>query len=52
MAHEITVIHRASRETCGVPRVHAELRRGTRAGRPAPVLSPCRNALRGRRPLP
>ncbi|MGD3109769.1 IS3 family transposase [Streptomyces sp. YGL11-2] len=27
LAHEITVIHVASRQTYGVPRVHAELRR-------------------------
>ncbi|WP_335940626.1 IS3 family transposase [Streptomyces sp. PTD5-9] len=34
LAHEITVIHVASRGTCGVPRVHAELRRpGRRVNR-------------------
>ncbi|WP_329537231.1 IS3 family transposase (plasmid) [Streptomyces sp. NBC_01450] len=27
LAHEITVIHVASRQTYGVPRIHAELRR-------------------------
>ncbi|WP_373308874.1 IS3 family transposase [Streptomyces minutiscleroticus] len=27
MAHEITVLHIASRHTYGVPRIHAELRR-------------------------
>ncbi|MGW7386354.1 IS3 family transposase [Streptomyces sp. NPDC054794] len=31
LAHEITVIHVASRHTYGVPRVHAELRRLGRA---------------------
>ncbi|WP_221361723.1 IS3 family transposase, partial [Streptomyces beigongshangae] len=34
LAHEITVIHVASRETYGVPRIHAELRRlGRRVNR-------------------
>ncbi|MFB7496531.1 hypothetical protein ACFC09_17900 [Streptomyces sp. NPDC056161] len=27
LAHEITVLHIVSRRTCGVPRVHTELRR-------------------------
>ncbi|MFE8006679.1 IS3 family transposase [Streptomyces sp. NPDC057418] len=27
LAHEITVVHIASRHTYGVPRIHAELRR-------------------------
>ncbi|GAB3002443.1 IS3 family transposase [Streptomyces pseudoechinosporeus] len=34
LAHEITVLHLASRKTCGVPRIHAELRRlGRRVNR-------------------
>nr|WP_237532021.1 IS3 family transposase [Streptomyces sp. SID8352] len=34
MVHEITVIHIGSRQTCGVPRVHAELQRlGRRVNR-------------------
>ncbi|GAB2958205.1 IS3 family transposase [Streptomyces heilongjiangensis] len=34
LAHEITVLHLASRCTCGVPRIHAELRRlGRRVNR-------------------
>ncbi|MGW7412735.1 IS3 family transposase [Streptomyces sp. NPDC054863] len=31
LAHEITVIHAASRQTYGAPRIHAELRRLGRA---------------------
>ncbi|MCP9945131.1 IS3 family transposase [Streptomyces somaliensis] len=34
LAHEITVLHTASRHTYGVPRIHAELRRpGRRVNR-------------------